>query len=134
MESVATRAGREVRKERFDFNEVRGPTNLAETDYKLFLLLCPSVRKGRLKAIDEYGNFRGYITAPADEHLGLYERTSKSPDDALLVSFIVSSVDEPFELQIIVSLAAVLFSLPTPFSSSFFPPLGSGYLSISTGW
>ncbi|KAG8950782.1 hypothetical protein FRC04_007202, partial [Tulasnella sp. 424] len=60
----------------------------------------PSVRKGRLKAIDEYGRIRGYITKQFHV-FGEYGLTSESPDDALSVSFTVLSVDESFEIQII---------------------------------
>ncbi|KAG8974638.1 hypothetical protein FRC05_007115, partial [Tulasnella sp. 425] len=59
-----------------------------------------STRKGRLKAIDEYGRIRGYITKQFHV-FGEYGLTSESPDDALSVSFTVLSVDESFEIQII---------------------------------
>lgn len=73
----------------------------------------PSVRKGRLKVLNGDGWRLGYITNSAD-NFGFYRSLSTLPDDALSVSFAISSVDEPVKIQIIVSLAAVMFALLAP--------------------
>lgn len=60
----------------------------------------PSVRKGRLKVLNGDGWRLGYITNSAD-NFGFYRSLSTLPDDALSVSFAISSVDEPVKIQII---------------------------------
>lgn len=58
-----------------------------------------SVRKGHLKVLNSAGGCLGYIQKSPSKH-GFYRSLVTLPNNALLVSFTVSSVSEPFEIQV----------------------------------